>query len=98
MTEKLDPTTWIDRQREAGEARVNIFDQILAAAKSIRAGQTKTADYAVERRVDRVHQIRRDAALFDRAVDPLGGVASVQTLDGEIVRTTGMMQRWSFLR
>lgn len=86
---QFDPTTWIDEQRAAGGSAKNVFDEILKASASIRTGQTRHADYRVERRIAQVHQIRQAAAFHDRAIDPRGTQA--QTFDE-------MMKRWKGLR
>lgn len=81
---QFDPTTWIDQQRADGMARGNVFTDILAAAKSIRNGQTKKSDYRVERRIAEVHQIRRDAAQHDRQIDE--GAPKVPSFSSMVAR------------
>jgi hypothetical protein len=87
-TSQFHPSTWIDAQRQAGDARVNVFDQILAAAKSIRAGQTAKADYRAEQRPKRVHAIRVSAAEHDAEISPRSQEAQ---------SFAQMVQRWKGL-
>lgn len=92
QTQAFHPTTWIDRQRAAGAARTNVFADILAAAKSVRDGQTRKADYRAEQRIASVHEMKRSAAGHDRMCDPRNPAHAELPSFGQ------MMERWKGLR
>lgn len=66
----FDPTTWIDDQRAAGMARGNVFkDIILAACETHRQARSRGGvDGLYGRRVDRVKEIKSQAARHDATV------------------------------
>ena len=64
-----DPTTWIDEQRAAGMARGNVFKDILAACELHRSARSRgSADGLYGRRVERVKEIKAQAARHDATV------------------------------
>lgn len=77
---RLDPTTWIDDQRAAGNARGNVFKDILAACETHRAARAHgSEDGLYGRRVDRVKEMKAQAAKFDAAIEPFTRVKEVPT-------------------
>ena len=67
---RFDPTDWIDAQREAGNARGNVFSDILAACEQKRASNLRDYDGRLDQRLERVRDIKSEAARFDALVDP----------------------------
>jgi hypothetical protein len=65
----FDPTTWIDVSRAAGNARSNVFADILKACADHRSARMRGTDDGLHgRRVERVSQIKREAADHDSKV------------------------------
>ncbi|MBC7621236.1 MAG: hypothetical protein H7293_20005 [Candidatus Saccharibacteria bacterium] len=68
----FDPTTWIDEQRDAGNARGNVFADILAACEVHRTARLQgSVDGLYGRRVERVKEMKASARDHDAAIDPV---------------------------
>ncbi|MCA0214662.1 MAG: hypothetical protein LCH79_15980 [Proteobacteria bacterium] len=61
----FDHTTWIDRQREAGDKRSNVFADILRACEAYRDGGGRVSQALADRRVARVESMRSASAEHD---------------------------------
>ena len=66
---RFDPTNWIDAQRAAGNARGNVFADILSAAAKRRSDNSNGLSSRIERRIERVRVIKIIASSHDNEVN-----------------------------
>lgn len=84
---KLNPSGWIDEQRAAGDARGNIFLDILSASREHRMGRQGLSQAWIDRRNARVEDVRREAAEADSKVELLENRTAVPSF-------SDMVDRW----
>lgn len=65
----LDPAGWIDQQRQAGDARGNVFADILAAAHAKRSASGDRAALRELASTRRVQHMRERSARLDAHVE-----------------------------